>query len=113
MGEERPLEEAEESKGSAPDETGGASRVNEPKAGPIAKPHDPPAKPVDAKREDARKAIAYTLLGIFIAQLAFFGYAVFGTVTTWERAQEFMQVTLAGTLGLLGSAIGFYFGSQR
>jgi len=112
VAEDKGPENAQETTEAAPGETGGASRGS-PAAGPIAKPAELASKPVDAKREDARKVIAYVLLGILIGQLIFFGGSVFGDAQTWERSQEFIQVTLAGTLGLLGSAIGFYFGSQR
>ncbi len=112
MGEERPPEQTEGNKEDAPGLAGSVSRINEPRAGPVVKPQEPPAKPVDAKREGARQWIAsFVLLAILIAQLAFFAYTVFGTTTQWERSQEFIQVTLSGTLALLGSVIGFYYGS--
>jgi hypothetical protein len=113
VGEERPPEEVEGNRKDAPGEAGGVSRIREPRAGPVVKPQEPPSKPVDQRREGARQWIAFVLLAILIAQLAFFAYTVFGTDTEWERAQEFMQVTLSGTLALLGSVIGFYYGSQK
>jgi hypothetical protein len=70
-------------------------------------------KPIPHKREDARKTLAYVLVGLLIVQLVFYAVTMFLPDPAWQRAQEFMQVTLAGTLGLVGSVIGFYFGSQR
>lgn len=74
---------------------------------------EPAREPVEQQREDARKTLAYALVGLLIAQLVFYAATMFLPDPAWERAQEFMQVTLAGTLGIVGSVIGFYFGSQR
>jgi hypothetical protein len=74
----------------------------------------PPAEgPVAEKREDARKTIAYVLLGVFVVELIFFGVTLFQPDPIWQRAQHYMEVVLAGTFGLLSSVVGFYFGSQR
>ena len=74
----------------------------------------PPAEgPIAQKREDARKTIAYVLLTIFVIELVFFGYTLFQPDPIWQRAQNYMEVVLAGTFGLLSSVVGFYFGSQR
>jgi hypothetical protein len=34
-------------------------------------------------------------------------------VGSWADAEEYLKVTLPATIGILGSAIGFYFGSVR
>lgn len=80
---------------------------------PVEKSITPAESPVAKKREDARKTIAYALLAIFTLELVFFGYALFQPEPTWQRAQSYMEVVLAGTFGLLSSMIGFYFGSQN
>jgi hypothetical protein len=85
-------------------------------AAPFERPVDdsqgPIEGPVAQRREKARSRIAYVLLGTLIAQLAFFGFTVFGSEETWSRAQEYVQITLGGTLALVGSVAGFYYGSS-
>ncbi|CAN5121468.1 hypothetical protein BH18ACT10_BH18ACT10_07640 [soil metagenome] len=53
------------------------------------------------------------MLSILFLQIAFFAVTAFMPHPIWQRGQEFMQVTFAGVLGLVGSAVGYYFGSQR
>jgi len=48
---------------------------------------------------------------IFAAQLAVGAIAVF--FGSWASAEEYLKVTLPATIGILGSAIGFYFGAHR
>lgn len=73
----------------------------------------PPETPVEEKREDARLAFTIILLLIFGFQLIIGAIALFVGPDTWSNAQDYLRVTLPATLGVLGSAIGFYFGSQR
>ena len=80
---------------------------------PVDESVTPPEEPIAHKREDARKAIAYVLLFVFVGELIFFGFTLFQPEPIWERAQHYMEVVLAGTFGLLSSVVGFYFGSQR
>jgi hypothetical protein len=51
------------------------------------------------------------MLLIFAGQLVVGALAVF--VGSWAEAEEYLKVTLPATISVLGSAIGFYFGSQR
>ena len=53
------------------------------------------------------------LLLIFGLQLLAGGIAFFLSDRIWMNAQEYLQVTLPATLGLLGSAVGFYFGTRQ
>lgn len=71
----------------------------------------PESEPIEHKREDARQAFTIVMLFIFAAQLAVGALAVF--FGDWTNAEEYLKVTLPATIGILGSAIGFYFGSQR
>ena len=80
---------------------------------PIDEPEPQQEAPIEHKREDARKAIAYVLLAVFVGELIFFGFTLFQPDLIWQRAQHYMEVVLAGTFGLLSSVVGFYFGSQR
>lgn len=72
----------------------------------------PDQRPVEQKREDARLQFTGAMLFIFGLQLVIGGVAIF-IPGAWQHAQEFLRVTLPATLGVLGSAIGFYFGSER
>jgi hypothetical protein len=51
------------------------------------------------------------MLLIFAGQLLIGGIAVF--TGSWASAEEYLKLTVPATIGVLGSAIGFYFGSQR
>jgi hypothetical protein len=103
----------EQTSQSAPDATGGVSRGSDAKAGPVAEFHEPEEQRVAIKREDIRAWLAGGLTVLFIAMIiAIFLSAVFGG-EQWSRVQEFAQITFGTVAGLMGSAIGFYFGSQR
>ncbi len=91
-------------------EQGGVSSVPEIKLGEV---EPPPLHPLEEKREDARLAFTVILLLIFGFQLIIGAIALFVGPDTWNNAQEYLRVTLPATLGVLGSAIGFYFGSRR
>jgi hypothetical protein len=73
----------------------------------------PEQRELEHRREDARLAFTVVMLLIFAAQLLLGGIAVFVGPESWNNAQDYLRVTLPATLGVLGSAIGFYFGSQR
>jgi hypothetical protein len=68
------------------------------------------------KRTDyVRAAIAFTLLAVFAAVLAFAGFLAFqpgGEKGPWGNGKDFLSIVLPAVTGLLGSAIGFYFGSR-
>jgi uncharacterized membrane protein HdeD (DUF308 family) len=49
-------------------------------------------------------------LTILIAVAA--AVAAFGSKEHWEETKEMLQILLPAVTGLLGSAIGFYFGAQ-
>ncbi len=69
--------------------------------------------PITRKRENVRGKLGYALIALFALELAaaFVGVAVGGDF--WVRMQEFLQITFAGLVGLVGAVVGFYFGSQR
>jgi len=81
--------------------------------GPVDHLNPPEQRPVEQQREDARLAFTIVMLLLFGVQLLLGGIAVFVGPESWNNAQDYLRVTLPATLGLLGSAIGFYFGSQR
>jgi hypothetical protein len=103
----------EQTSQSAPDATGGVSRGSDAKGGPVAEFHEPEEQRVAIKREDIRAWLAGGLTVLFIAMIiAMFLSAVFGG-EQWSRVQEFAQITFGTVAGLMGSAMRFYFGSQR
>ncbi len=74
---------------------------------------EPTQQRIAKKREDIRGLLDATLTGLFVAMIvAIFLSAVFGG-DQWGRVQEFVQITFGTVAGLVGRAVGFYFGSQR
>ena len=73
-----------------------------------------PRREVEKQREDTRSTITILLFFLLIAQLGLGGIgAAFLGEQQWAQIDEYLKFTVPGTIGLLGSAIGFYFGSQR
>jgi uncharacterized membrane protein YeaQ/YmgE (transglycosylase-associated protein family) len=78
-------------------------------------PHDDWAPSADAydpnpKREQVRGTIAWVLLGIFGATILFSFMALALKWGTHEEIQDMLGILLPPVVGLVGSAIGFYFG---
>jgi hypothetical protein len=68
---------------------------------------------VEKKREDIRALLAGSLTTLFIVVvIALFMSAVFGG-SQWARVQEFSQIAFGVVGGIVGTIVGFYFGSQR
>ena len=77
----------------------------------VRAPASPPfeEEPLDMQR--TRATLAYLLLALFAVSLI--GSLIYiGSADDWTRAKEFLQIALPAEIGLLGGAIGFYFGSQ-
>lgn len=101
----------EQASQSVPDNTGDVSHTTE--AGPVKQVSEPEQQRVAKKREDIRSLLAGALTFLFVAMIiAIFASAVFGG-EQWNRVQEFAQIAFGTVAGLVGSAVGFYFGSQR
>lgn len=70
------------------------------------------------KRTDfVRTWVTFSLVAIFAGVLVFGGYLAAIPQTKvadafWQNGKEFMSTALPAVTGLLGSAIGFYFGSR-
>ncbi len=65
------------------------------------------------KREDIRAHLARILAYLFAAiVIALFVSSVLGG-QQWTRVQEFSQIAFGVVAGVVGTIIGFYFGSQR
>jgi hypothetical protein len=77
----------------------------------VRAPATPPfvAEPVSVRR--ARGILAYLLFALFAASVLLSLLLHVGDAS-WPQAKEFMQIAVPAELGLLGAAIGFYFGSD-
>lgn len=113
VSESQRAEQTEQTAQNAPEAAGGVSHDPEPEAGPVARVPEPEQQRVAKKREDIRAWLAGGLTSLFIVMIsAIFVSAVFGG-EQWDRVQEFAQIAFGTVAGLVGSAVGFYFGSQR
>jgi hypothetical protein len=65
------------------------------------------------KQESVRAWVTGTLLAALIVLLVFAAaVAAIGSKDHWEETKEMLQILLPAVTGLLGSALGFYFGTQ-
>lgn len=85
----------------------------EPQRELIDETRDPHRQRVEEKREDIRGKLAGVLAGLFVVLIValFVSAAVGGE--QWERMQDFVQIAFGAVAALVGSVVGFYFGSQR
>lgn len=94
-------------------EEGGVSSVG-PSEIEVDESDVPQEKPVEQQREDVRMVLTVLLFLLLVGQLGLAGLgAAFLGETQWMQLEDYLRLTVPGTFGLLGSAIGFYFGSQR
>lgn len=113
MSEQQSTEQTEQAPQNAPETTGGVSRVSDVQAGPVTQMHEPEQQPLQKKREDIRGALAVTFTIFFGVTLAAGFVAAMVGGEAWTNGRDFLQFALPAITGLLGSAVGFYFGSQR
>ncbi len=64
-------------------------------------------------RERMRGCIALLLVGILIVQIIFAFLAVVMKWLTIDEIKELFSLIFSPTIGLVGAATGFYFGSKR
>jgi hypothetical protein len=65
-------------------------------------------------REKIRGWIALLAIATFFVLVAFYLYeANTGSDASWLRLKEAMQSTLPAVTSVLGTVLGFYFGSQK
>ncbi len=107
------LQRPEQTSQNAPDATGGVSPTSDVVAGPVAQVHEPEQQRTQRKREDIRGALAITFTVFFGVTLAAGFVAAMVGGEAWTNGRDFLQFALPTITGLLGSAVGFYFGSQR
>jgi hypothetical protein len=81
---------------------------DQPSPGAELEPYNP-----QRKQESVRAWVTGALLGALIALLFFAGIvASTGSKEHWDETKEMLQILLPAVTGLLGSALGFYFGTQ-
>jgi hypothetical protein len=73
---------------------------------------DPPDVPFDvqAAMTRTRERLAYGLLALFALSIA--AAVAYISTSSWDNAKEFLQIALPAEIGLLGSVMGFYFGTE-
>jgi hypothetical protein len=82
--------------------------AEEPEAHLRLEPFDP-----QRKQESVRAWVTGTLLAALFVLLIFSAaVAAIGSKDHWEETKEMLQILLPAVTGLLGSALGFYFGTQ-
>lgn len=87
--------------------------MTEPRRELIDEAHAPHRQRIEEKQEDIRTWLAGLLAGLFVALvIAVFVSAVVGG-EQWERVQDFVLIAFGTVAGIVGSIVGFYFGSQR
>lgn len=105
-------EERQQDTSPAPEDEGGASYVAR-EIDPVDSASGFDQRPVEQRRESVRGSVTGWLIAIFIFVLGFGIIAVFVGGEAWMRYEDFLRFALPAVTGLLGTAIGFYFGSQR
>lgn len=66
----------------------------------------------EPQRDYVRAIITIVLVVAFLALLADACVASFAAKEHWEQTKEMLQILLPALTGLLGSALGFYFGAK-
>jgi ABC-type uncharacterized transport system YnjBCD permease subunit len=68
----------------------------------------------DPLREAIRASVTLAALAIFLAVLSYYMVeAAYVPDDRWQRVKEVMAVVLPAVTSILGTALGFYFGSQK
>jgi len=80
------------------------------KSGPgfLLRPYNP-----ERKKDSVRAWVTGSLLGAFVLLIAAaIAVSALGSRERWDETKEMLQILLPAVTGLLGSALGFYFGAQ-
>jgi uncharacterized membrane protein len=77
----------------------------------VRAPAGPPfyEEPTSVRR--TREILAYLLFALFALSVAA-SFLYVDSAASWGRAKEFLQIAIPAEIGLLGTAVGFYFGSE-
>jgi hypothetical protein len=70
-------------------------------------PYDP-----EPRRDWVRATVTIGLVIAFLLLMGDAGVAAFAVKEHWEQTKEMLQILLPALTGLLGSALGFYFGTK-
>lgn len=63
--------------------------------------------------ELVRSGLAWAFAVIFAGTTAAATYLIFAFPQQWSTMKELLQIVLPAETGVLGSAVGFYFGSKK
>ncbi len=66
-----------------------------------------------AVQEGAREFVRLLISGALVAILIAVVLLSFNEVTNWTETKDLLQILLPAITALLGSTIGFYFGTRR
>ena len=68
----------------------------------------------DRAREGVRGTVAIIAIVMFLAVvIAYLSFAAESVDTTWVRVKDAMQAILPAVTSVLGTVLGFYYGSQK
>lgn len=92
--------------------------VERPVAGPVGAPREPREKSIPEQQEIARQRLAYCPIGIFgfeiMALMAGVLVPLFLCgVAPLDEIKELSFIVFGPTVGVVGSVMGFYFGSPK
>jgi hypothetical protein len=76
-------------------------------SGFVLVPYDP-----EPRRDYVRAIVTIVLVLAFLGLLIEACVASFATKDHWDQTKEMLQILLPALTGLLGSALGFYFGAS-
>lgn len=84
---------------------------------PISPTPEPPTAAFEydpePRRDWVRAAITISLITAFLGVIAFALGSTFASVEVYTRTRDLLDKLLPALLGLMGSALGFYFGKAQ
>ena len=89
------------------EDIGGVAIEQSPLINPATKIYDP-----ERQRDWVRSITTYVFIGIFAVTIFGSMAIIIWDNTAWANAKEFLQIMLPAETALIGSVVGFYFGSQ-
>jgi Co/Zn/Cd efflux system component len=81
--------------------------------GPFANPFETKEFNSDEAREKVRGQVALAAAITFFAVAFFYLFEATRSTSQWPQIKEAMQSVLPAVTSLLGTVVGFYFGSQK
>src|SRR5579872_3879378 len=74
--------------------------------------YPPPEDRIKVRQESTRSTIALTFVGVFALTIVLAFIVVIGFNSDWAATKDLLQLIIPAETALIGSAIGFYFGTQ-